>query len=308
MSERPDLSVKVGSLTFPTPILVASGTFGYGTESPELTGARELGGIVTKTLTIEPRRGNAPIRLHETPAGLLNSIGLQNVGVQRFRDEKLPKLRELGVPIVASIGGKAPEDFVQAAEHLRDVPGIAALEINVSCPNVKEGGIEFCQRPDSAAAVIRAVRDVATVPLWAKLSPNVSHIGEVGRVCRDAGAEALTAVNTFVGMSVDPRTRQPHLPGGTGGLSGPAIRPLALAKVWETVRVTGAPVVGCGGIATAEDALQFLVVGARAVQVGTVSFRIPDAARRIRQGIEEFLSREGLPGIESLIGTYQPPQ
>lgn len=307
MSGTPDLRVRVGGVELPTPVLVASGTFGYGSESPALTRAGELGGIVTKTLTIEPRRGNPPLRLHETPAGLLNSIGLQNVGVIRFCEEKLPLLRELGIPIIASIGGRVAEEFVRAVEVLEESAGIVAYEINVSCPNVKEGGIEFCQRPESAAEVVRAVRASTRRALWIKLSPNVSHIGQVAAACAETGADAFTAVNTFVGLSVDVRTRQSHLPGGTGGVSGPAIRPLALAKVRETVRATALPVIGCGGIATTDDALQFLVVGARAVQVGTASFRVPDAAARVQDGIRAFLAAEGRTSVEEIIRSYQDP-
>ncbi|MCA9755844.1 MAG: dihydroorotate dehydrogenase [Candidatus Eisenbacteria bacterium] len=307
MSGELDLSVRVGRVTLPTPVLVASGTFGYGSESPELTRAGELGGIVTKTITLEPRRGNEPLRLHETPAGLINSIGLQNVGVDRFREEKLPKLRALGVPIIASVGGRRAEEFVETVQRLEGVDGIVAYEINVSCPNVKEGGIEFCQRPESAAEVITAVRNVTKLPLWTKLSPNVSHIGVVAKACADAGADAFTAVNTFVGLSVDVKTRRSHIPLGTGGVSGPAIRPLALAKVRETVRATPLPVVGCGGIASANDALQFLVVGASAVQVGTASFRVPDIAARIQDGMKDFLRSEGLTSIGDLIGSYLDP-
>lgn len=307
MSAGIDLRVKVGEVELPSPVLVASGTFGYGSESPQLTRAGELGGIVTKTITLEPRRGNPPLRLHETPAGLMNSIGLQNVGVDRFREEKLPRLRSLGVPIIASVGGRTAGDFVRVVECLEGAPGIVAYEINVSCPNVREGGIEFCQRPESAAEVVRSVREVTRRPLWIKLSPNVSHIGVVARACAEAGADAFTAVNTFVGLSVDVHTRRSHLPGGTGGLSGPAIRPLALAKVRETVRATSLPVVGCGGISGTDDALQFLVVGASAVQVGTASFRVPDIAARIQDGLRDFLLAEGRTGIAEVIGSYEDP-
>lgn len=302
---RGDLTTRVGALTLANPVLVASGTFGYGIEAPDLTRASLLGGIVTKTLTLEPRRGNPPIRLHETPAGLINSIGLQNVGVDRFRDEKIPRLRALGVPIIASIGGRRAEEFVECARRLDGVPGVAALEVNISCPNVKEGGIEFCQRPESAAEVLREVRRATTLPIWAKLSPNVSRISEVARICADAGADGLTAINTFVGLSIDVKTRRPHLPGGTGGVSGPAIRPLALAKVREVVEAVSLPVIGCGGISTGRDALEFLIAGACAVQVGTISFRVPDAAARIVQEIQSFLEEENLDTVTELIGSYR---
>jgi len=299
-----DLSTRLGPIQFENPVLVASGTFGYGTEAASLTGAARLGGIVTKTLTIEPRRGNPPLRLHETPGGLINSIGLQNVGVDRFREEKLPKLRELGVPIIASVGGKQVDDFVEGVRRLSDAPGIAAYEINISCPNVKNG-MEFCQRPESAEEVIRSVKKVATLPVWAKLSPNVTHIGEVARACAGAGADGLTAVNTFVGLAVDLESRRSVLPFGTGGVSGPAIFPLALAKVREVVQATEIPVIGCGGISDAAAALAFLLVGARAVQVGTVSFREPDAASRIVAEIDRFLEEHEVSQLEDWIGSYE---
>ena len=302
---RGDLTTRVGALTLANPVLVASGTFGYGIEAADLTRASLLGGIVTKTLTLEPRRGNPPIRLHETPAGLINSIGLQNVGVDRFRDEKIPRLRALGVPIIASIGGRRSEEFVECARRLYALQGVSANELNISCPNVKEGGIEFCQRPESAAEVLREVRRATTLPIWAKLSPNVSRISEVARICADAGADGLTAINTFVGLSIDVMTRRRQLAGGTGGVSGPAIRPLALAKVREVVEAVSLPVIGCGGISTGRDALEFLIAGACAVQVGTISFRVPDAGARIVREIQTFLEDENLDTVSELVGSYR---
>lgn len=300
---RVDLSVRVGALHLPNPVLCASGTFGYGLE--EKRAARDLGGIVTKTVTLEPRSGNRPPRIVETPSGMLNSIGLQNVGVVRFIAEKLPALRELEVPIIVSIGGRTAEDFETVVERLEEARGIAAYEVNISCPNVKDGGIEFCQVPSTAAEVIARVRRRATRPVWAKLSPNVTSIGLLGRTCEEAGADALVAINTFVGMAVDLDRRRPRLPGVTGGLSGPAIRPLALARVREIVRHVSVPVIGVGGIVTAPDALEFLLVGARAVQVGTAHFLRPDQGRIVVQGIDDFLGDRGIPAVESWIGTLR---
>jgi dihydroorotate dehydrogenase (NAD+) catalytic subunit len=295
----------VGPVRLANPVLTASGTFGYGDEETELTGVRGLGGIVTKTVTLEPRAGNAPPRIWETPSGMLNSIGLQNVGVERFGAEKMPRLAELGVPVIVSVGGRRAEDYVETVRRLEDLSGIAAYEINVSCPNVKEGGIEFCQEPTAAAGVVSAVRKISRRPLWVKMSPNVTRVGAVARAVAEAGAYGITAINTFVGLCVDVRTRRSRLSTGTGGLSGPAIRPLALARVREVVRSVAIPVVGCGGIVTAEDALEFLIVGARAVQVGTASFANPRAARDVVEGIAAFLAAEGLASVESLIGTYR---
>jgi dihydroorotate dehydrogenase (NAD+) catalytic subunit len=300
---RPDLRTSVGTVEFPNPVLCASGTFGYGIEQPEA--AAGLGGIVTKTITLEPRAGNPPPRIVETPAGMLNSIGLQNVGVERFVAERLPLIAALGRPIVVSVGGRSDEDFDRVIARLDDASGIAAYELNISCPNVKEGGIEFCQVPTAAARVIAAARKRSKRPLWAKLSPNVTSIGTLARVCEEAGADALTAINTFVGMAVDLDHRRAVLPGVTGGLSGPAIRPLALARVREVVRSVKIPVVGVGGIVTGRDVLEFLLVGARAVQIGTSLFLRPDQGRMAVEEIERILAERGFGSVEAWIGTLK---
>jgi dihydroorotate dehydrogenase (NAD+) catalytic subunit len=299
----PDLSVGIGPLRLANPVLCASGTFGYGMEVPAT--ASRLGGIVTKTITLEPRSGNPPPRIVETPAGMLNSIGLQNVGVVRFVNEKLPALRALGVPIVVSIGGRTPEDFEEVVSRLDSVDGIAACEINISCPNVKEGGLEFCAVPAAAANVLARARRRTARPLWAKLSPNVTSIGTLAKACEEAGADALVAINTFVGMKVDLQARRPVLPNATGGLSGPAIRPLALAKVFEVVRSVRIPVVAVGGIVSGEDALEFLLCGARAVEVGTASFLRPDQPELVIDQIRGFLEREGVERMVDWIGTLR---
>ncbi len=305
MQTRPNLSTRIGEVRLANPVMSASGTFGYGDEAPDLTGAAQLGALVTKTVTVEPRSGNPMPRLQETPSGLLNSIGLQNVGVDRFVERVLPRLRELGVPIVVSIGGRRPEEFADTARRLDGAAGVTALEVNISCPNVREGGVEFSQTPDAAAGVVTAVRAATRLPLWAKLSPNVTRIGIVARACEEAGADGITAINTLVGMSVDVRTRRSRLATVTGGLSGPAIRPVALAKVRELLRATSLPVIGAGGIVTAQDALEFLILGARAVQIGTASFADPRAGATIVEGIGRFLEREGLSSLEALIGTFR---
>ncbi len=303
---RPDLSVRLGSLRLANPVLCASGTFGYGTEEP-LAAAR-LGGVVTKTVTRAPRSGNPPPRIVETPSGMLNSIGLQNVGVVRFLAEKLPPLRDLGVPICVSVGGRSVDEFAEVVGRLDAAEGIAAYELNISCPNVKEGGLEFCAVPSAAAAVVASARKRTPRPLWAKLSPNVTSIGVLARACEEAGADAVTAINTFVGLAVDLARRRTVLPGGTGGLSGPAIRPLALARVREVVRSVSIPVIGVGGIVSGADALEFLLVGARAVQVGTAHFLRPDRGALIVEEIAAYLEREGIGSVEDWIGSLKEPE
>lgn len=300
-----DLSVGLGPLRLENPVMCASGTFGYGDELPALTEVAALGAIVTKTVTVEPRAGNPPPRLCETPGGLLNSIGLQNVGCEAFVSEVMPRLLRLGPPVIVSVGGREVEEYVRCSVATEEA-GAAALEINISCPNVASG-LEFSRSPLEASKVISAVRRAVKQPIFAKLSPNVTDIAEIGKACLDAGADGLTAVNTFVGMVVDPDRRQPVLRRGTGGLSGPAIRPLALAKVWDLARAVRGPLIGAGGITTARDALEFIIVGASAVQVGTASFR--DAARgaRIVEGLREYLQRQGVSRLEELIGTLELP-
>ncbi len=300
-----DLSVGLGPLRLENPVMCASGTFGYGDELPVLTEVAALGAIVTKTVTVEPRAGNPPPRLCETPAGLLNSIGLQNVGCAVFVADVMPRLLKLGPPVIVSVGGREVHEYVRCSVAT-EAAGAAALEINISCPNVASG-LEFSRNPQEAAKVISAVRRAVKQPIFAKLSPNVTDIAEIGKACMDAGADGLAAVNTFVGMVVDPDRRQPVLRRGTGGISGPAIRPLALAKVWDLARAVKGPLIGAGGIATARDALEFIIVGASAVQVGTANFR--DAARgaRIVEGLRDHLLRQRISRLEELIGTLELP-
>jgi len=299
----PDLSVRVGSLSLVNPVLCASGTFGYGIEAP--VAAARLGGIVTKTITKEPRAGNRPPRIVETPSGLLNSIGLQNVGVDRFLSEKLPQLRDLGIPIIVSVGGRTIDEYGDVATRLDDAEGIAAYELNISCPNVKEGGLEFSQSSSAASALIDHVRKCTSRSIWVKLSPNIASIGELARACEESGADVVTAINTFVGMSVDLERRGPSLPGRTGGLSGPAIRPLALSRVYDVLRSVSIPVVAVGGIVTGRDACEFLMIGARAVQVGTAHFLRPDQGEVVVRGIGETLEGLGISSVEEFIGSYE---
>ena len=301
----PDLSVTVGGLSLTNPVLVASGTGGYGADLKPFLSLAAIGGVVTKTIFREPRPGNPPPRIAETPSGMLNSIGLEGVGIERFLREKLPLLEGEDTRVVVSIGGNRPEDFARLAGRLDEVPRCDAIEVNISCPNVDEGGLDMSLDPRLAAAVTRAVRRATGKPVWVKLTPNVTRISDVGRACRDEGADALSAINTLLGMKIDVARRRPVLPRGVGGLSGPAIRPVALAKCWELVSVVGGDVVGVGGISTAEDALEFLIAGCKAVQVGTAVFADPRAPGRIAAGIGRYLAERNLAGVGEIVGSLQ---
>jgi len=271
------------------PVIVASGTYGYGVEFESVADLRALGAIVTKGLSREPMKGNPPPRLWETDAGMMNSVGLQNVGVRAFVEEKLPALAKFGVPVVANIFGYAIEDYAEVARVLNDAPGIAMYEINASCPNTKHGGMVFSADPGELAALVEAVKRVAARPILVKLSPNVTSIPVVARAAEQAGADALSLVNTFVALAIDLETRRPRLGGGTGGLSGPAIKPIALRMVSEAYRAVKIPVVGLGGIASGTDAAEFLVAGATAVEVGTASFWDPEAPQRVAKELDGWL-------------------
>lgn len=301
-----DLGVRIGSLTFRTPILAASGCFAYGSEVPGLAPASLFGGVVTKTILEAPRPGNRPTRIVETPSGMINSIGLEGVGIDRYIEEKIPKLVGVDTRLIVSVGGHDVDEFARLARRLDAIERVDALELNISCPNV-DGGIDFSTDPELAAETVRAVRRVTAKPLWAKLTPNVTRIGAIGRACEAAGADALSAVNTFTGMAVDVETGTTVLPRGLGGVSGPAIRPLALARVWELVKSVGIPVIGIGGIATARDALEFLITGARAVQLGTILYVDPRRAETIESELAAFCRRRSLARLSDLIGTVRLP-
>ncbi|MBU1700467.1 MAG: dihydroorotate dehydrogenase [Candidatus Eisenbacteria bacterium] len=307
-NKRPDLSINVGGVQLANPVLAASGTFGYGLESIALTEAHRLGGIVTKTITLEPRAGNHPLRIAETDAGLLNSIGLQNVGMDRFLAEILPPLRDLGPRIIVSLGGRRIDDFVRIAERVGRAPGVAGLEINISCPNVSEGGMEFSQNPRTAYQVIAHIRSVTDRPLWAKLSPNVTSIEEIGRACLEGGADALTAINTLLGLVIDTEKNKPRLARGFGGLSGPAIRPVAVARVHQLFKALGGPIVGVGGIAAISDAMEFFLAGASAIQIGSASFAHPGTAVEILDQLPSRIERLGKSCLAEIVGSLQWPQ
>jgi len=298
-----DLSVQIGALRLRNPILAASGTFGYGVEFAHLVDLNRLGGFVVKGLSREPIEGAPAPRLCETPAGILNAVGLQNVGVRAFVAEKLPLLRKYDTAVLANVFGYCLEDYVEVLRTLEDAEGLAGYELNISCPNVKKGGIQFGNDPAQVAEVVAAARKAAPRrPLWVKLSPLVADIGLIARVAQDSGADALTVANTYPAMAVDIRTLKSRLGNLTGGLSGPAIKPITLRLVWETMKAVRIPVIGLGGIETVEDVLEYLAVGASAVQIGTASFADPRASERLARGLTNALVQAKLSSINDIRG------
>jgi dihydroorotate dehydrogenase (NAD+) catalytic subunit len=298
-----DLSVNVGALRLINPIIAASGTFGYGVEFGHLVDLNRLGGIVVKGLSLEPMAGAPPPRLCETPSGMLNAIGLQNIGVRAFVAEKLPALRSYRTAVIANVFGCTIKEYVGVIRILEDAEGLAAYELNISCPNTAHGGIQFGSDPQMVSEVVAAARSAAKRPLWVKLSPNVTDIAAIAHAAEDAGADALAVANTYQGMSVDTRTRKSRLGRLTGGLSGPAIRPITLRLVYESSRAVKIPIVGLGGIEKVEDILEYMIVGAAAVQVGTANFSDPAACGNLVHGLEKSCSKANIHKISDLIGT-----
>ncbi len=296
-----DLETKIGALTLRNPVLTASGTFGYGEEIADLIDIGQLGAIVCKTVTRRPREGNPPPRTCETAAGMLNAIGLQNVGIEAFIREKMPYLCDCGAPVVVNVAGESVEEFAFLCRALSEVEGVAAIELNISCPNVAHG-LDFATDPEITEDVVAHCRKATNHPLWVKLSPNVTSIAVIARAAEQGGADALCVANTFVGLSIDIKRHRPRLSNGTGGLSGPAIKPLALRAVWQCAGVVQVPIIGIGGITTASDAIEFLLAGATAVQVGTATFVRPDAATRVVQGIETYLANSNRQSPSQLVG------
>ncbi len=293
-----DQQVSIGALTLSNPVIAASGTFGYGLEYEGFFDLTRLGAICTKGLSLQPRAGNPPPRIRETAAGLLNAIGLANIGVEAFCKDKLPRLRELGATVVPNLFATSVEDFVALTKRLDREPGISAIEVNISCPNVTQGGIAFGVDPSAAAAVTRAVCEATRHEVWVKLSPEAGHLTEVAQACEQAGATALSAINTIRGLAIDVETWRPHLANRTGGLSGPAIKPIALRMVWEVHQAVEIPIIGVGGIVSPEDAVEFMLAGATAVQVGSASFRDPLATIKVAEGIRTYCERKGLKASE----------
>jgi len=304
-SQAVDMAVQVGPLTLPGPVMVASGTFGFGEEYTPYVDLRRLGAVVTKAVTVEPREGNPGPRVWETTAGMLNSIGLQNPGLERVIAEKLPPLVELGVPVIVNIAGETVAEFARLAERLSEVEGLAALEVNVSCPNVDRGGMEFSADLGVLAEVVEAVRRATDLAVIVKLSPNVGDVVKLAEVALEAGADALSLINTLVGMAIDARRRRPRLPRGTGGLSGPAIKPVALAMVSKVWRALHCPLIGMGGIMTGEDAAEFMLAGAAAVAVGTANFVDPTSAERVAAELEQFCREEKVTAVRELTGALE---
>ena len=299
------LATSLFGVSLRTPVLAASGTFGYGVEFRDLLDLRSIGGIVVKGLSREPIEGNPPPRLYETHGGMLNSIGLQNIGARAFIRDKLPELRRMDVPVFANLFGYAVEDYVEVAKILEDAEGLAAYELNVSCPNTDQGGIYFSSDPGLLDEVVSAVRRAVKRPLIVKLSPNVARIEPLACAAAAAGADGVSLVNTFIGLAVDAKTRRPRLGAGFGGLSGPAIKPIALRMVYEAAQAVKLPVIGLGGIATGEDAAEFLIAGASAVQVGTANFWDPSSPARVARELDQFTAQQGLASVKQLIGSLE---
>jgi dihydroorotate dehydrogenase (NAD+) catalytic subunit len=298
-----DLSVQLGSLRLRNPVIAASGCFGYGVEYAEAVDLSTLGGVAVKGLFLKEREGHPPERIVETPSGMLNAIGLQGIGVHRFVAEKLPELRRLGATVIVNICGSTLDEYVELARILSDAEGVGALELNISCPNIKEGGITFGCSLNGTYDVVHAVRKVTRLPVIPKLTPNVTDVASFARASEEAGADAVSLVNTFLAMMIDVDTRRPKLSNIVGGLSGPAIRPIAVRMVYECRRTVKIPIIGMGGIANARDALEFIIAGATALQVGTANFVDPFIWGKLLSGIESYMQRHDLARISDLVGT-----
>jgi dihydroorotate dehydrogenase (NAD+) catalytic subunit len=307
--ERPSLEVEIGRLRLQNPVMSASGCFGWGAEYAPFFDLNRLGALVGKAVTIRPRRGNPGVRIAETPAGMLNAIGLQNDGLDAWLTKTLPRLEGLSCAVIANLSATSVAEYAALARAMHAAPRVDGLEINVSCPNVGRDGVDFCVEPDSVGAVVRAVRAETDKTVICKLSPNVTDIVSIALSAEAAGADGLSVVNTFIGMAVNVEARRPVLANVTGGLSGPCIKPIALRMVYEVASAVGVPVIGIGGITTARDALEFLIAGATAIQVGTANFTNPLTCPQIIVGIEDYLSRHGYADVRQVIGSlYVPPR
>lgn len=302
---RPDMTVELAGIKLRNPVMTASGTFGYGAEFAAHLDLESIGALVTKGLSLRPKAGNPTPRIVETPGGMLNAIGLQNVGIDAFITEKLPYLAKVNTPVIANLYGNTLEEYGEVASRLDALSGVAGVEVNISCPNVKQGGIVFGTDPAAAQEVVRLVRRNTKKPMIVKLSPNVTDVVAMAKACADAGADALSLINTLTGMAIDLDRRRPVLANVTGGLSGPAIKPVALRMVWQVARAVKLPLIGIGGIMNGRDALEFMLAGASAVQVGTASFLDPGAAQRIAAEMEQYLVDHKIASVASLIGALE---
>jgi len=298
-----DLSTSIGTLTLKNPLIAASGCFGYGLEYADAVDISTLGAVVSKGLFLKPREGHPPERIVETPAGMLNAIGLQGIGVHRYIAEKLPELRARNATNIVNICGSTLDEYVELARILSDAEGVHGLELNISCPNIKEGGITFGCSLHGTFDVVSAVRKVTTLPVIPKLTPNVTDVASIAKSAEDAGADAVSLVNTFLGMAIDVETRRPHLSNIVGGLSGPAIRPIAVRMVYECRRAVRIPIIGMGGIASTSDALEFIIAGATAVQIGTANFVDPFIWSKLHEGLCQYMTRHRITRLQELVGT-----
>ena len=297
-----DLTTHIGSLTLRNPVMTASGTFGYGLEYADLVDLGQLGGIIVKGTTLQPREGNPYPRMAETPQGMLNCVGLQNKGVDYFCEHIYPQVQSLPTQVIVNVSGNSPEDYAECARRINELEHIPAIELNISCPNVKHGGMAFGTSPEGAASVVKAVRAVYDKTLIVKLSPNVTSITDIALAAEAEGADAVSLINTLMGMAIDAEKRKRVLSIGTGGLSGPCVKPVALRMVWQVARAVHIPVIGLGGISNAVDAVEFLLAGASAVEIGTANFVYPTISAQVAQGIDEYLERHGFHSVKEIIG------
>ena len=299
------LNTKIGSLELKNPVMTASGTFGYGTEYADFMDIDRLGAIIVKGTTLNPRQGNPYPRMAETPSGMLNAVGLQNKGVDYFVDHIYPEVRKINTAVIVNVSGSCIEDYVQTASIINTLDDIPAIELNISCPNVKQGGMAFGVNPDSAAQVVQAVRKAYNKTLIVKLSPNVTDITEIARAVEGAGADSVSLINTMLGMAIDAEKRKPILSTITGGMSGPAVKPVALRMVWQTAKAVKIPVIGLGGICSATDAIEFLLAGASAIQIGTANFIDPSISEKVIDGIADYLQRHNFNSVQEIIGALE---
>lgn len=300
-----DLSVRIGGLDLKNPVMTASGTFGYGLEFADFVNLEEIGGIIVKGTTLNPREGNPYPRMYETASGMLNCVGLQNKGVDYFCKHIYPQIKDIKTNMIVNVSGSCPEDYAECAARIDELEHIPAIELNISCPNVKQGGMAFGVTPEGAASVVKAVREAYHKTLIVKLSPNVTSVADIARSAVDAGADALSLINTLMGMAIDIEKRRPVLSINTGGLSGPAVKPVALRMVWQVAQAVKVPVIGLGGIMNARDAIEFLLAGATAVQIGTANFIDPAVTVKVAKGINEYLDSHGFGSVKDIIGALE---